>query len=545
MTELELKFALTAKTEHSLTALGEPRDRLRLHSIYYDTVDGELAAARVALRVRRHGGRWVQTVKADRGDAFERLEWEREIDGPSPSRDALPPAEDAIGALLHRGFERIRPTFETDFERSTRVVAGTDGLALEIARDFGEIRCGRRRQQIREVEIEYLRGPRLGFLRWVSAWAREAQALLVVPSKSERALRLSGRLPRVQPPVKTGAAAPPADIAPAGAAALVLRACLQHALANLEPIARGEDPGGPHQLRVALRRLRAAIRFFELRELAEWRALSAQAAEIAEIAGAVREFDVLEQGLLAELAGHFPTDPAVAALAAALDSARTRARRRLRAHLASPALTDFVLATLTMTQTLEVRDPAEASSDASTTASSTASTESPDDAHAFACFARSRTLLALATVRRRVRRARRAPHDARWHQARIAVKNLRYAIEFSREALASLVDTKHAIALLSDWQDRLGAAQDAAVATRIAAGALADAGAGTAGAPTARAQALIDAWRVMVAPLRRERRGPARRRLQTLREALAPLSPADPHFAAVSGHAPGAADRVP
>ena len=73
MEELELKFVLNEQTEKQLREnpelfrLGGGRASTEsLHSIYYDTKDRALKAAGIALRLRRKGRAWLQTVKSGR-----------------------------------------------------------------------------------------------------------------------------------------------------------------------------------------------------------------------------------------------------------------------------------------------------------------------------------------------------------------------------------------------------------------------------------------------------------------------------------------------
>ncbi len=71
MQEIELKFTVDAKTGRGVllrvrklpgTSLG----RKKLHSIYFDTAGHVLKNAGMALRLRRNGKGWVQTVKSGR-----------------------------------------------------------------------------------------------------------------------------------------------------------------------------------------------------------------------------------------------------------------------------------------------------------------------------------------------------------------------------------------------------------------------------------------------------------------------------------------------
>jgi inorganic triphosphatase YgiF len=88
--ELELKFALAPEDEAAFRAApalaGITPSRARMLAVYFDTPRRELARAGMALRLRRRGGRWVQTLKAGRsgtGGLHSRSEWEFRRGGPS------------------------------------------------------------------------------------------------------------------------------------------------------------------------------------------------------------------------------------------------------------------------------------------------------------------------------------------------------------------------------------------------------------------------------------------------------------------------------
>lgn len=502
MRELELKFSLPLSLQQTLEREDDADTdarREQVWSCYFDTPDGALANARMAVRVRRHGERWLQTVKADTGDRFERFEWERPIAGPAPEREALPPEDSPQGALAHRSFGSWRPLFETDFERRSRRLTPAPGLVIELAQDVGEVRCGERRESIREVELECLEGTRAAFFDWAFAWATREQACLLMPTKNERGLRLAARLPLAPAAVKAGTLAPAPGLAPGEAAAAVLAGCLDHACANIEPILASSAVEGPHQFRVALRRLRTALRFFDLRDRdPAWAEIDRTASALADAAGRVRDVDVFESGLLRALRARFPGDAALETLSRALADAREAARMDLRRVLSGPGTTRFVLQVLATTERLA--DPG----------------ERPILPGAdFAAFAAARVDAMHSRVRRR---AMHAQDEAGWHRTRIAVKNLRYAVGFGAAALPRRMDTGRAETLLAGWQDRLGTGQDLAVARDVAAGALARPGVPPEAA--IRATALIDGWRAFggaspAAPTR-----DARRMLKALRKAL-------------------------
>ena len=88
--EFEIKLAfdpadLAAIESHPLLA-ALPVQKETLVSVYYDTEDRLLWKARLALRVRKIGSRYVQTLKGADGGAelFDRPEWEQETSSLEP-----------------------------------------------------------------------------------------------------------------------------------------------------------------------------------------------------------------------------------------------------------------------------------------------------------------------------------------------------------------------------------------------------------------------------------------------------------------------------
>ena len=160
--EIELKLALgpegpDALRRHPLLATASPV-RQRLGNTYFDTPDGDLEAARMALRLRRIDGRTLQTVKTrgeGGGGLSRRGEWEWEVAGPGldlAGLAGLPPAE-----LGREVLSRLAPRFTTDFHRETWRVEHA-GARIEVALDEGEILADGRRVAIRELELELKAG---------------------------------------------------------------------------------------------------------------------------------------------------------------------------------------------------------------------------------------------------------------------------------------------------------------------------------------------------------------------------------------------------
>lgn len=125
---------------------------------------------------------------------------------------------------------------------------------------------------------------------------------------------------------------------------LTVEDALRHVIGHLAtvlawhaPIAQGgRDPAGVHQMRVALRRLRSALRAF--RPAVDGRPLrdaDRRLKALAALLGPARDWDVFLGGLGAELAGALPGEARVTALLEAARARRDLAYARLAEHLAS------------------------------------------------------------------------------------------------------------------------------------------------------------------------------------------------------------------
>ena len=217
-----------------------------------------------------------------------------------------------------------------------------------------------------------------------------------------------------------------------------------------ERVRWGEDPEGVHRMRVATRRLRALLGAFRpvLRFREETR-LGAALRRLADALGPVRDLDVLLGELPVALAGAGLTEPSF--VASALEVERARARDRLLTYLdgrAWPRLLGGLDEWSAAPPLLRRRR---------TNESVASSTPVPE-------AARLLVLERLGRVRRQGRRCRKRPGERRLHRLRVALKRLRYLVEFFRPVLPENMGVLHerAVAL----QDLLGAANDAAVAAR-------------------------------------------------------------------------------
>ena len=308
--ETELKFQVPPAHSAALrraVATASARS-VRLQAMYADTVDQRLAAAGLALRLRKEGRLWVQTLKG-RGDGLmRRLEHEVRLP-PQRGEPMLDPqlhsgsaAGEMLAQVLADGAE-LHTLYRTDIRRLQRRVRH-GGALIEIAYDHGRIVAGSHVVAVNEIEFELVSGPAAALPALAARWVARYGLWWDVRTKSERGFRLALGRDHV-PAVKAVAAELAADAGPGAAWATVLHAALVQALPNAAEIAAGTDaPEHLHQLRVALRRLRSALRWF-----AAWSG-DAAAAQMLELEwrepfrrlGAARDTDVLTHSLQPALA---------------------------------------------------------------------------------------------------------------------------------------------------------------------------------------------------------------------------------------------------
>jgi triphosphatase len=262
--EVEIKLELAPaglpklKTIPLVRALKTPGRRSTEVSVYFDTDTHKLRKHGLMLRVRRIGGRYVQTIKASGNSGlFERDEWENEIAGDVPDLDLA--RGTALEPLITDKLRRqLKPLFETRVQRTVYPLTnGAHAIALTI--DRGKIDTGARSTPLCEIELELKRGNETELFEVARALTRALPAQLAFKSKSERGYELLDGEPGA--PVK----ATPIDLVSGtgtrDAFRIIGRACLKQVVGNERALLDGH-PEGVHQMRVGLRRLRAAMSLF-------------------------------------------------------------------------------------------------------------------------------------------------------------------------------------------------------------------------------------------------------------------------------------------
>lgn len=252
--EIELAFLLSdAAARRLATTVLAQAPPVTLQATYYDTPDLALRAHYFALRVRREGGRWRQTLKSGRPGSLIRSEWEWDLPDRSLKPDLLDAIElpDAVRAKL----DRLRPQFEIDVKRRSRVVA-SQSAEIEVALDEGLVIASRRRVRLLEVEFELKKGAPADLFALARKYAADGGLRLTLVNKSDRGFALAAGPATVldrgdpslhlEPDLSAGAA-----IAALGAAAL------QQLCRNLEHLDGRPDRRALHNALLGAERLTA------------------------------------------------------------------------------------------------------------------------------------------------------------------------------------------------------------------------------------------------------------------------------------------------
>jgi len=284
MKEVELKFQVPPEARKAVeAAVAGPQAarRIRLRAAYFDTPTGALAAAGLALRLRKEGRVWVQTLKGTlpEGTSMTRAEHnvpraDTGVTVPAidPQLHAHTPVGAALLKVLHGTDGVLARVIGTDIWRRARTVRVAGGV-VELAFDVGVIEAGDamppRRLPVCELEIELKRGSPQAVVATAQRWVARHALWLDTRSKAELG-HLLLHDDAMAEALRASEVKLSKSMMPAAALEAVLRSCLAQISVNASQIASGRHaPEHTHQLRVGLRRLRTALRFFDGARLAE------------------------------------------------------------------------------------------------------------------------------------------------------------------------------------------------------------------------------------------------------------------------------------
>lgn len=481
MLERELKFHVPGlqreRLKARLNALGA--EAIELHARYYDTATQALARCGIALRLRREGSDWVQTIKLPGPDELSRIEWNHAR--PEPVLDLSVYEGTHIENLMAELADRLRCHYVTHVIRLKKEIPTASGMA-ELAYDEGAILAGGLALPIHELELEGISGSTGDLFTLSQHWLHEYRLVLELRSKAARgdalarlslditdtagaeleSLPTDGKLPplrsrQIQVLAAAVRAGQPLLAADAGIGAAYLECandCMSQIIRNSSFLAGVDDMKTSqeqrieyvHQIRVGIRRLRACWQLFG-KTAGNTDTLLDDLKHHFQILGQARDLDVIQTELLPRLiqAGMPPnTTP---------DISDTAPDAQARADLAGTP--EFQQVLLDLLQHLVLYGDRLAGSSA--------------------LQKRAAPLLSKRLNSWLDDIKRKAPSflDANWderHRMRKRVKRLRYGMEFSQGALDSARLTPLRNALVSA-QKALGQLNDLYVAAEYYRGA--------------------------------------------------------------------------
>ncbi|MBS1197316.1 MAG: hypothetical protein H6R18_1101 [Proteobacteria bacterium] len=444
-TEIELKLSLKPKAIKRLVAhpllKGLAPQKQRLLNTYYDTPELELHARHIGVRFRQKGEQWLLTVKSAEpasGGLAVRSEWEAAA---KPGHfDFSHVTDPNLRHLLDQARERLQAVFTTDFRRQIWHVPFGESL-IELAVDRGSIDSKGKSTAICEIELELLSGRIADIFGLTRALQEDIDLRPAIASKAERGYTLFNgetlRPFRAKPPALTP------EMTPVEAFRSIALACLEHFQRNEPGLHAKGHPEFIHQARVALRRLRSAIKLFAPALPPDFVAAYGQTwRTLASALGDARNWDVFLDETLPPIRSAFPNDRDVGRLSMEGQRLAKRARRSVVSLLVMAEyprlITEFTAAIYALNDVLprSLRD-----------------------------FANKR-LAVHARQARQLAKRHATLQPAERHQMRIRFKKLRYALEF----LGGLLPQKKLLpylAALSQLQDELGLINDQVTAENL------------------------------------------------------------------------------
>jgi triphosphatase len=414
---------------------------------YVDTPDWRVHRAGYSLRLRRNRGGSEATLKSLAAPS-EGLRRRRELSEALSNGDfnelqrSEGPVGDRIRALA--GPTSLAPLFEVRTRRRAFDVLLDGAPAGEVVLDETTIPVGDRSPpaRLKRVEVEVLEPFADALSSFVRVMAEECGLHPATLSKYEAGLLSRGLQPIL--PLDLGPTAIDSTLSVGDVAFGVMRKHFQVFVAKEPGTRLGEDPEELHDMRVAARRLRAAISLFRDALPIRISRLQDEIRWVSQALGAVRDLDVQLEQLRAWSEGDLGEGAkAVGPLRDLLEGERVGARAELLNALDSARYRKL----LDSSARLLRQGPL---------------TRSPQSRAPMLAVAPGLLVKRYRAVRKAGDGIGEGATNADYHKLRIRAKRLRYALEFLAEVAPGEADplVKRLVAL----QDLLGAQQDADVA---------------------------------------------------------------------------------
>ena len=443
-----------------------PATASELSDVYYDTQDWRLYRAGYALRVRNTDGQSAEATMKALVPAEGGLRRRREISEPIESVETLKVIPGPVGERVRRlaGTADLRPLFEVHTHRHTyalrtgtpssgEIVEDTSGnirqqnseqdaiVVAEIALDESEIFAnGGASTHLSRVEVEVGSDAQShdGVRDFVEVLKEALNLRPTRTSKFRTGLSVAGLNPEVDPDL--GPTEIDATLSAGEVAFAILRRHFAAMLAHEPGVRLGEDPEELHDMRVATRRLRAALKLYSDVLPKRSERYERDLRWVAGALGEVRDLDVHLQRLSEEASANGEVLEEIVAL---LRERRVEARRRMLEALDSNRY-ERLLASFSGTLR-RGRSP---------TPTAPVLEAAPD-------LLRDR----YKKVRKRANTLREDSPPEHFHELRKKGKRLRYALEPLQEIYGK--PAQKMVKLLKEIQDDLGDHQDLIVAAGL------------------------------------------------------------------------------
>ena len=464
--ETELKLSLPAARAKQLwkvpplskLLVNRPR-RQRLFSAYYDTPHLDLRKRGVALRLRRDGQRWVQTVKKESkpsGGLQQRVELEVVVPRGALDQEWL--KHTGIAEFTEEGVatNALGIVFTTEFDRSFALIEPQEGTRVEVSIDQGAVVAGTRREPLCEVELELKQGELTPLFDLAEQLVALPDIRVETVSKAQRGYRM---VAREQPaPVKAISTKLSAGADVETMFQTLAFGCIAQMQANEYGVLHSRDIEYVHQARVALRRLRSVFGLFSSAiPKNHFRDQMAWLRETSHMLVEARDWDVFVSEFLPDACDSMTDHPVLPDLTKTAASLRAEARRRVRTELVSA---DYEVHMLRLTQMLHAQDWGRDRS------------MQEQEIAALAPKAFAASILGRAH-RKAVRQGRRLGRSnlnrsnySGFHELRINIKKLRYASELLAPLFGNKSTCKY-LTRLAGLQKILGQLNDAATAESL------------------------------------------------------------------------------
>ncbi len=458
--EVELKLRINKSDipalKHHLASFASTRNDVQISapvtrktlSVYYDTPYLSLFDHGLSLRLRHANRKWTQTIK-DAGNTVsglhQRLEFEWEVKGGKLDFSKI--TDPTYQAFFNNNSLRdaLVPLFSTDIRRTTWYLTFKTNDKIELVLDVGELIADVNREPICEIELELKNGNKGRLFELALALQAHFPLWIENISKAQRAYAYF----RSQAPVVFNAKPIKLDGKALAIDSLkqIVLACLVQLQGNQDMVLHGHDIEGVHQMRVALRRLRAALKIFsQILDKQNTEKIYDDLIWITNTLGNARDLDVFTTQTLPPVMAQMPNQPSLALLAKRAQQARKSTYANIREAITSQRYQHLLL---TLASWVENQDLQNKKNIKLTLAE----------------VAEPMLNKRYAQLQKSSNKIKKASPEER-HRTRIAAKKLRYLAEF----FASLYPTKKTrpfIKSLSELQDQLGMMNDISVTSNL------------------------------------------------------------------------------